>query len=143
MGLVSNALIVEDNPDIQLLLESILDHYNILHSSVSTIALAKLKIEYSIPAIIILDNSLPDGKGVDFIEFLCEKYPCIKIVLFTSDYIDIHHGKLKGKVYLYAQKPFIDSILEMCENKMNWQECEKSDSCFPQNCHKFHKNILT
>ncbi len=130
-------LIVEDNPDIKLLLESVFDFYNISHSSVDTITLAKLKIENSIPKLIIMDNSLPDGKGLDFIDFLYEKFPCIKIILFTGDFIDIDTRKLKGNILLYAQKPSIYPILETIENRWNWYSCDKLYKCFPQVCPKF------
>ena len=132
-------MIVEDDPQIQLLLESVFDFYNITHSSAGTITLAKQKIENTIPFMIILDNSLPDGKGLDFIEFLYENFPCIRIVLFTGDFIDINQRKLKEKILLYAQKPSLCPIFEMIENRMNWLSCTELYKCFPQSCPKFEQ----
>jgi response regulator of citrate/malate metabolism len=129
-------LIVEDDPNIQLLLESVFEYYNVAHSYAGTIALAKQKIENTIPGLIILDNSLPDGRGVEFIEYLNEKYPCIGIIIFTSDYIDIEQRKLNKKILLYAQKPSIYPILNLIEN-INWHVCDKQHRCFPQNCLMF------
>ncbi len=130
-------LIVEDDPDIQLLLESVFDFYKIHHFSVGTIALAKQRLENSIPELIVLDNCLPDGKGLDFIDFLYENFPCIRIVLYTGDYVDINQRNLEGKILLYAPKPSLNPIFETIENRKNWPSCAELYKCFPQSCPKF------
>lgn len=130
-------LIVEDDPDIQLMLEAVFDFYKIQKFSVGTIALAKQRLENSIPELIVLDNCLPDGKGLDFIEFLYENFPCIRIIFYTEDYWDINGRNLKDKIYLYAPKPSLYPIFEMIENRKNWNSCDKLYKCFPQSCPKF------
>lgn len=135
--MLSNVLIVEDDPDIQILLESVFDFYNISPVKVATLSMAKNELDKFIPQLMVLDNSLPDGKGVDFIDFINEMYPCIHIILFTGDRINIYQNTLNEKILKYVEKPLIQPILDMIKDINNWVKCDKAYKCFSQSCYTY------
>ena len=60
-------LIIEDEGDMCLLLNLILDGEDFELDHVQTLLAADEYLQKESPAIIILDNKLPDGFGIDFI----------------------------------------------------------------------------
>ncbi len=78
------ALIVEDDTDICYLLTGILKQKKMASTFVNTLADAMKSLENNIPDILILDNHLPDGLGVEFISFLKENYPTTGIIMITA-----------------------------------------------------------
>ncbi len=66
------AMIIEDEKDLSYLLAILLRKNNVLSACVHSIKEARETIKKIKPAIIFLDNHLPDGNGSDFIR-LCKK----------------------------------------------------------------------
>ena len=79
-----NALIIDDETDIWMLLSRILRKHNFSTYFVNNLEAATKRLQQEVPAIIYLDNHLPDGLGLDFIQFLKTKYPQTKIVMITG-----------------------------------------------------------
>ena len=63
-------LIVEDDMDICYLVSGILKQKKLVSSYVNSLSDAVKSLEKNIPDILILDNHLPDGLGVEFISYL-------------------------------------------------------------------------
>jgi len=111
------ALIVEDDLDICYLLSAILKQKKILSSFVNTISSAESFLQSEQPDILILDNHLPDGLGVEFISYIKENYPSTRIIMITAHSTDIDKNNAlnKGADY-FIGKPFsraaINSTLE-------------------------------
>jgi DNA-binding NtrC family response regulator len=80
------ALIIDDDNDLSFMLGEILKSRNMDVSMVSSLSDAKKEITRGVPAIIVLDNTLPDGWGSEFIPYLNETCPDTKIILITADY---------------------------------------------------------
>ena len=80
----STALIIDDEPDICFLLNSILKKINFTAETVNSIAAANTLLLSYHPSIIFLDNHLPDGLGVEFIETIKIKNPEAKIIMITA-----------------------------------------------------------
>ncbi|HMJ48667.1 MAG TPA: response regulator [Ferruginibacter sp.] len=100
-------LIVEDEGDICLLLNIILDGDNVDLEHVNTIAAAKQYLEEKEPALIMLDNKLPDGLGMDFIKYLKSNYPSIKILMISGFQAAVTKDiALENGADLYLEKPF-------------------------------------
>jgi two-component system OmpR family response regulator len=78
------ALIIDDEIDICYLLSGILKNKNIQTSYVNTLAEAGSALRTQEPEIIFLDNHLPDGMGVDFINQIRRLIPKSKIALITA-----------------------------------------------------------
>ena len=78
------ALIVDDEVDVCYLLSAILRHKNMQATYVNSIGDAKRVLSEQNPSLIFLDNHLPDGFGVNFIEEIRSLYPAVKIIMFTN-----------------------------------------------------------
>jgi two-component system OmpR family response regulator len=78
------ALIIDDEIDICYLLSSILKNKDVLPEYVNSLSEATTALAKSIPAIIFLDNHLPDGMGIDFIRYIKKNFPETKIVMITA-----------------------------------------------------------
>ena len=82
MGII---LLVDDDPDFCLLLESILDDKKFTVHSVYNLETARQKLIEIRPGIILLDNHLPDGKGIDFLEQIFEFDPLIRVIMVSGE----------------------------------------------------------
>lgn len=78
-------LIVDDETDICFLLSRILrNRGNVETKFVNTLSDATKTLEEEEPALIFLDNHLPDGTGMNYIEYIKETHPDIKIIMITA-----------------------------------------------------------
>src|SRR5256885_6682118 len=101
------ALIVDDEKDICYLLSEILKGRNIQVSFVNSISDAEKLLQEEHPNIIFLDNFLPDGFGIDFIDTIRSLYPEVKVIMITAHdtYTDRDKALLKG-IDQFVGKPF-------------------------------------
>ena len=78
------ALIIDDELDTCLLLGMLLKKYGIVSIRTHSLAdgLAKLTTEQ--PQLIFLDNNLPDGTGIDYIEQVRRQMPRARLVMMTA-----------------------------------------------------------
>jgi len=98
-------LIVEDQGEIGLLLDLILEEKNLDPDYVSSLLDADEYLQKNNPAIIILDNKLPDGFGVDFISYVRKKYPGMKIIMI-SGYPSAKDVAMENGADIFFEKPF-------------------------------------
>ncbi|SRR6266498_4787045 len=115
------ALIVDDEVDVCYLLSSILNCKNLQASYVNSISEAKMVLMEDNPSIIFLDNHLPDGFGLNFIEEIKRLHPHVKIVMITAHDTNNDRDKayLKG-VDFFIGKPFTrEAIFRTLESLMN------------------------
>jgi CheY-like chemotaxis protein len=82
---LQNVLVVDDEPDICFLFDRILRKRNLQTGFARNLADATALIEKKNPHLIFLDNSLPDGRGVDFIPYLKARFPLIRVVVVTAN----------------------------------------------------------
>jgi len=115
------ALIVDDELDVCFLLSSILKHRNLQASYVNSLSEAKRVLKEDHHSIVFLDNHLPDGFGINFIEEIKKLNPRVKIVMITAH----DTTKDKDKAYTlgadqFIGKPFTrDTILQTIEKLVN------------------------
>jgi len=100
------ALIIEDESDMCLLLNIMLSDDEVELDHVKNLSAAKEYLEKERPAVVILDNKLPDGYGIDFIGFIKSNYPAVKIIMISgydasAEDVAIHNG-----ADVFLQKPF-------------------------------------
>ena len=81
----TRVLIVDDEPDICYLFSRILLKRNIETGYAKDLAEATRLVQAEQPSLIFLDNSLPDGQGVDFIPYLKLNYPATRVVMVTAN----------------------------------------------------------
>ena len=104
---VPKVLIVDDEMDICFVLSSMFKSKNVASNYANSLAEAEVLIKKEHPSILILDNHLPDGLGVEFIDFVKTYYPDIKIVMITAhdSQSDKNIAMKKGADY-FIGKPF-------------------------------------
>lgn len=116
MERIPSILIVDDDLDICLLLKEIFKCFEVSCNSAHSIQSAKSLIIEVNPTHIVLDNILPDGFGKDFIAYLTDSHPEIKVILLTGD-SEVSEGSL-GDFFRIVQKPFTrNEIKEALEIK--------------------------
>ncbi len=115
------ALIIDDEIDICYLLSGILKNKNIQSYFVNTLAEANNILEKQGPEIIFLDNHLPDGMGVDFIQQIKKHNLHSKVVLITA--YDTAADRIRAAeegVDFFIAKPFTrDTIYQTVDLLVN------------------------
>lgn len=99
-------LIVEDEGDMCLLLNIILTGKNLELDHVKNLAAAADYLKDDQPAIVILDNKLPDGFGVDLIPEIKKAYPGIKVIMISGYDQAVKDVALENGADVYLEKPF-------------------------------------
>lgn len=103
-------LIIEDEGDMCLLLNIILADKETTLDHVKSISAAEEFLQKDQPAIVILDNKLPDGYGVDFISSIKKNYPSTKVIMISalgaSKDVALNNG-----ADIFLEKPFTKDVL--------------------------------
>ena len=101
------AFIVDDETDTCFLLKGILQQQGYQTGFVHSLEDAKTALQEAQPDVLFLDNHLKDGHGIEFIPYLKEQYPFLKIIIITA--FDTEHDKqnaaAKGADH-FMGKPF-------------------------------------
>ena len=113
----TKVLVVEDEGEIGLLLDLILNEGNFELDYVNNLLSADEYLQKEQPSVIILDNKLPDGFGVDFISYIKKKYPAIKIIMI-SGFASAKDVALENGADLFFEKPFSKDELYKAVNKL-------------------------
>lgn len=87
-----NALIIDDEPDIRELLEITLKRMNVNCICAGDINSARSILEQQDFDICLTDMRLPDGDGVDFVNFVQNHYPNMPIAVITA------HGSMETAI---------------------------------------------
>ena len=98
-------LAVDDDGEIGLVLNMILDEKEFQLDYVNSLLAADEYLEKNKPSVIILDNKLPDGFGVDFISYVRKKYPAIGIIMI-SGFASARDVALENGADVFLEKPF-------------------------------------
>ena len=114
-------LIVEDEGEMCLLLNIILDSTEMELDHVKNLVAASEYLETKTPAVIILDNKLPDGYGVDFISYLKKHYPGIRIIMISGFDASVRDVALENGADVFLEKPFTkdqiyNALMELTNN---------------------------
>jgi DNA-binding response OmpR family regulator len=113
MGIhIQSAIIVDDDPDLGYVLASVLEKQKIHVLTVQTLHEAEECLTYMKPTYIFLDNSFPEGLGINFIKQIRAADEEIKIIMMTADTSSwIREKAWEEGVNYFLSKPFnVDSI---------------------------------
>lgn len=105
------ALIIEDESDMCLLLNIMLNSEEVELDHVKTISAAKEYLKNENPSVVILDNKLPDGFGIDLITFIKSNYPAVKIIMISGYDASAEDVALDNGADIFLQKPFTKNQL--------------------------------
>jgi DNA-binding response OmpR family regulator len=105
---MDNVLIVDDEEDICYFLKRNLNRKNFSASFVNNLKDAITALDVQHPSILLLDNHLPDGLGLDFAARVKRDYPAIKIVMITAHDTQNDRSKAHNNgIDYFLSKPFI------------------------------------
>ena len=118
--LAKTAMIIDDDEDLGLLLTSMLEERKILALPVHSLTEAEDFLSYMKPTVIFLDNSFPEGLGINFIRNIHLADEEIKIIMMTADSAKWIEDKAKAEgINYFLRKPFsketINTILDGLE----------------------------
>lgn len=99
-------LIVEDEGDMCLLVNIMLNGKDMELDHVKNILAAEEYLQKEQPSVVILDNKLPDGFGVDFIGYIKSNYPSIKIIMISGFDGSVKDVALDSGADVFLEKPF-------------------------------------
>jgi two-component system, OmpR family, response regulator len=109
---VYTALIVDDEKDICYLLNIILKQKNIQSSLAGSLAEAEKISKTSHPAFVFLDNHLPDGLGLDYIQTLKKAIPDTRVIMITAhDNPSDKEKAFREGADFFISKPFTKEII--------------------------------
>jgi len=106
-------LVIEDEGEMCLLLSLILDDQGLVVNHVKTLSAAKQFLEKEVPALILLDNRLPDGLGVDFISYIKKSLPGVKIIMISGVDPEAEDAALEIGADHFLAKPFTKQQLQV------------------------------
>lgn len=116
-------LIIEDEGDMCLLLNIMLDSKGMELDHVKTIAGAEEYLQKEQPSVVILDNRLPDGFGIDFIPRLKKNYPAIKVIAISGVDGAAKDVALENGAEVFLEKPFTrGQVMEAITRLLTEQE---------------------
>src|ERR1700749_905521 len=111
---VAEVLIIDDSTEICILVSHILKSIQLTSHSVHTLLDAVLYLVKNRYPVILLDNHLPDGLGIDFIKYIKKASPHSKIIMITAyDNVETKTKAEEMGADLFIAKPFTKAIL--CE----------------------------
>jgi CheY-like chemotaxis protein len=112
------ALIIDDEVDVCFLLSGLLKQKNLETDFVNNLTEALNILQEREPAVIFLDNHLPDGFGVDYISNIKTKLPYAKVVMITAhDTTSDREKALQSGADHFIGKPFTrDAIYQTLEH---------------------------
>lgn len=113
----TQALIVDDEADICFLLNYLLRKSHIQSDYVNSIREAKEALKNDHPSMMLLDNHLSDGLGVDFIPFVRSHYPAVRIIMITAfDGREEREKAMSRGASAFISKPFTqEDIIEVMQ----------------------------
>ena len=113
-------LIVEDEGDMCLLLNILLNGKEMELDHVKNLSAAEEYLQNEQPSVIILDNKLPDGFGLDLIPSLKKKYPSIKIIMISGFDASAKDVALESGADVFLEKPFTrDQLYQSIKGLLN------------------------
>ena len=116
-------LIIEDEGDMCLLLNIMLNGKEMELDHVKDLRTAEEYLQKEKPAVVILDNKLPDGFGIDFIAHIKKNYPDVKIIMISGYDGAAKDVALDNGANIYLEKPFTrDQLYNAIKGQLNEAE---------------------
>ena len=104
-GVTDKILVVDDDGQMGLVLNMVLHESRFELDYVNDLLSADEYLKKQQPLVVILDNKLPDGYGIDFIVYLKQRYPSLKIIMISGFGL-AREAALENGADLFFEKPF-------------------------------------
>jgi two-component system, OmpR family, response regulator len=99
-------LIIEDEGDMCLLMNIMLTGNEMEVEHVKNLSAAGEYLKSENPSVVIMDNKLPDGFGIDYIPDIKKNYPDIKIIMISGFDGSAKDVALENGADIFLEKPF-------------------------------------
>lgn len=109
---LKKVLIVEDEGDMCLLMNIILDDENMQVDHVKSLSGAATYLQTEKPDVVLLDNKLPDGFGVDFLKIVKKMSPQSRVIMITGFDPSAGDVAMENGADLFLTKPFTKDQLK-------------------------------
>jgi|SRR6185437_2398494 len=117
---INRVLLIEDEGEMSLVLSLVLNKENMQILHAKTLAEAENFLENRGPDLILLDNRLPDGFGLDFVRYLRANYPTVKIIMISGlDKASENAALEMGAVALLARPFKKETLLRSVSQLLN------------------------
>ena len=104
-------LIIEDEGEMCLLINLLLDDKELDIEHVKTLSAAVEYFQQHAPDVVLIDNRLPDGFGIDFITFVKQHYPKTRIIMITGADASVKDVAIENGADIFLEKPFTKTEL--------------------------------
>jgi len=122
---VKTAMIIDDDADLSQLLSCILETRKIHVLTVNSLPEAEEYLTYMKPTVIFLDNSFPEGLGVNFIRHIKSTDDEIKIIMMTADTTAWIEQKATAEgVNYFLRKPLSTQTIDHVLDELNFMKPE-------------------
>lgn len=120
----TQALIIDDEPDIRELLEITLSRMNINTHSAGSIASAKQLLTQNVYQLCLTDLHLPDGHGTQLVQHIQHQYPNLPVAVITAfGSMDTAISAMKAGAFDYVCKPIeLGQLRELINNALKLGE---------------------
>jgi DNA-binding response OmpR family regulator len=116
-------MIIDDDADLSQLLSNILTTRKIHVLTVQTLEEADGYLRYLKPSVIFLDNSFPEGLGINFIRNIKLADAGIKIIMMTADTsLWIKQRAFAEGINYFLEKPFNKKIINGVLDKLKFKK---------------------
>jgi DNA-binding response OmpR family regulator len=113
-----NILVIEDEGDMSLLIDLVLYNGKMRINHAKSLSAALKYLQNEQPSLILLDNRLPDGYGLDFISFMKALYPAVKIIMISGVDNAARDIALEIGADFFLSKPFTKMQLKGAVNEL-------------------------
>jgi DNA-binding response OmpR family regulator len=108
---LKQVLIIEDEGEMCLLINLLLDGKGMEIEHVKSLSAAVEYLQQHAPDVVLIDNRLPDGYGIDFISSLKKMHPDTKIIMISGIDVSAKDVAIANGADLFLEKPFTRTVL--------------------------------
>lgn len=110
-ALKQKLLIIEDEGEMCLLINLLLDDEELEIEHVKSLSAAVEYFQQQSPSVVLMDNRLPDGYGIDFISYIKNRFPGTKVIMISGMDAAARDVAIENGADLFLEKPFTRSQL--------------------------------
>lgn len=118
-----SVLIVDDEPDIRELLDITLSRMGLVTHSAATLQEARSIVGQINPDLCLTDMRLPDGNGIDLIEYIQQEFPHIPVAMITAHgSVEAAISALKAGAFDFVSKPIeLENLRKLVSSALQMQ----------------------
>ena len=118
-----SVLIVDDEPDIRELLDITLSRMGLVTHSAATLQEARTIVGQINPDLCLTDMQLPDGNGIDLVEYIQQEFPHIPVAMITAHgSVETAISALKAGAFDFVSKPIeLENLRKLVSSALQMQ----------------------